>query len=878
MGYNESNFVYLKTTSLEKYYNELVKAEYICEYCPDITKMIIRKAAEGVLKIIGEKHNIESNVAAWQLLNNIKLTAHLRIPDEIHQAIELVLVNGYEHASYHNRNKKISKHPIEVLENIHEILCWYLKNIEPEKNLSAEALSFKAPSTIEYQEKELSKIKEEILLKDKQIKNLRQKLIGLGDKWDSIRELNKIIIAIKEEKNNLETSEALLTEKLKNQKAIVAEVEKNYSLYMKRFEHLRESCIEIQELIFNTESRLVKAEIQKQELKSLVRELEEQDDIIIKIEQTLEEELKAVREVYENLVKLSIEYEDVLETIEFSYDRELQKILEARINNITMKISFEDRIFNEEIISYTKDIGDAKRKIRNFKEIINDRIKKQMKYEPFYSGFLKLENKELRIIYTIINNIINISSLISKTKDLIVKTSEDKFLELINKNFNELKNIRDHEIKLVLYYKLIKLSQVPFGKIYNRRDFIHVIDDIVDKAYEILMSKKDFKKRINKLDAISAYYLEKSIMYLKDKGADIRINDELMDKIYKIVVEAKERPENTERGKVYYDKLNLNNISEEAFKSVIKAHPFEFLSIIVEFSTINDYGTIAEVIFEVEKLIVQKSALKTYGEDVLGKNFSKEYFTIFIFLSSGAAYRQQEELLPLLVNLIVSVKVMSGGYEDDFEVYNALVDLWKYKQQKYNDIFIQKEDKEAELEGVIKEKNKLEYSCKSLLDSYEEACRNYENYTEEFKQIVMKSEKRVLLHSYLEYDEIRSKKEAAEKHLNQAKNKMGTFKRILSPEVWRDQASKLINEANMMDLEKALIEEAKQKPYFQKDYAVFARRKEKVNEAAELVEKENEKIKQMDMEIDKVKFKLDEFDRQLNNMKNAYLDIEEGYY
>ena len=197
--------------------------------------------------------------------------------------------------------------------------------------------------------------------------------------------------------------------------------------YISNFEQLRESCIEIQELIFNTESRLVKAEIQKQELKTLVMEMEEQDEIIRKTEQVLESELSAVRQIYENLVNLSIEYQDILETIEFSYDKKLHKILEGKINNLTMKISFEDRIFNENIMNYTKGIGDAKRKITKFKELINEKIKRELKYKPFYSGFLKLQDRELRIIYTIINNMKNISALISKSKDFTVKASEDKF-------------------------------------------------------------------------------------------------------------------------------------------------------------------------------------------------------------------------------------------------------------------------------------------------------------------------------------------------------------------------------------------------------------------------------------------------------------------
>ena len=49
MSYSESNFIYLKTTSLEKYYDKLVKAEYICEYFPMITKVIARKIIEANL-------------------------------------------------------------------------------------------------------------------------------------------------------------------------------------------------------------------------------------------------------------------------------------------------------------------------------------------------------------------------------------------------------------------------------------------------------------------------------------------------------------------------------------------------------------------------------------------------------------------------------------------------------------------------------------------------------------------------------------------------------------------------------------------------------------------------------------------------------------
>ena len=57
MEYNGSNFFYLRKTSLEKYYDELVKAECLCEEFPYVSKMIIRKVMETFLKDIGPVPN-----------------------------------------------------------------------------------------------------------------------------------------------------------------------------------------------------------------------------------------------------------------------------------------------------------------------------------------------------------------------------------------------------------------------------------------------------------------------------------------------------------------------------------------------------------------------------------------------------------------------------------------------------------------------------------------------------------------------------------------------------------------------------------------------------------------------------------------------------
>lgn len=163
MEYSGSNFFYLKKTSMEKYYDELIKAECLCEYFPSITKTIVRKVMEIFLKDIAEKEFVEVNVSAWNLLNNIKSSSNISIPNEIYNYIEIILENGYEHPSH--KNKRSSKHPIEVLEIMHNILCWYIKKENIETIMSIKDLSFRAPSTIEYMEKQAAKIQEDILLK-----------------------------------------------------------------------------------------------------------------------------------------------------------------------------------------------------------------------------------------------------------------------------------------------------------------------------------------------------------------------------------------------------------------------------------------------------------------------------------------------------------------------------------------------------------------------------------------------------------------------------------------------------------------------------------------------------------------------------------------
>jgi len=265
----------------------------------------------------------------------------------------------------------------------------------------------------------------------------------------------------------------------------------------------------------------------------------------------------------------------------------------------------------------------------------------------------------------------------------------------------------------------------------------------------------------------------------------------------------------------------------------------------------------------------------------LTTSFSNEYFIIRLFLCSEATFfsqKQQEDLAPLLVIVIMSINLISDNCEIGLESYNSMVDLWKRKQQRYNDIYIEKKDQESILESLIKEKNELELNWRNSLESYDTLVRDYNNYDEEFKNIVINSEKIILLPSYRDYYKLLSKKEVVENNIDEAKSKFRTLKSILSPGVWKDQANKIINESNILELEKSLIQEAKEKPYFKKEYKVFGDLKEKIEDTNELINKEKENIKNNDSLIDNINTKINELQRQLNKIKELYLDIEEGYY
>ena len=201
------------------------------------------------------------------------------------------------------------------------------------------------------------------------------------------------------------------------------------------------------------------------------------------------------------------------------------------------------------------------------------------------------------------------------------------------------------------------------------------------------MSKKDFDGKVKPLNSIIEYYLQKVILLAKSKGNIKQMNEEMISKVCNKILELRQRTDNI--GKVYYEKFNLDIMSEAELKSNIEGQLYTFLSIMLNLGDINSYRDISLIIFEVYNMVNQ-SFNEYDGKNPIAR-FSNEYFMVLLFLSDEntfLAQMDQEELLPLLTVVIMAADFFSDNEEVNLNSYNKMIYLWKQKQQRYSDIFI----------------------------------------------------------------------------------------------------------------------------------------------------------------------------------------------
>lgn len=734
------------------------------------------------------------------------------------------------------------------------------------------------------EKEELSKIRQQIYSKDHEIRKLKAAIDKLQQQSNEINLLKISISDLQIEKNNLENRDRILNNTIIEKNKELIKIKESYKIYEQKIEILRKERNESNSSLKNKEEKLIKVEKENFELKKQLKEIEEtakieavkKDEELKRKEKELQEGLEKLRQAYKNSFELTREYQDVLEKSEYAYDKEEERLLNTQKIEVKEKLVEEDKSFHNNLNQYSEGMKQTNERIRTFKKVLKEKSIKEGKYVAFYRGFLGLEGDQLRILYTMITKI-NISSiLISKSKELLSQSNEDKFMEYIHKKAKELNYLSDEEVRLKIYYRLIKLTDIEYKNIYERRSFVETLDEIVNAGYSILEGKKDFRGGNSKLEAIGTYYLEKVLEDFKNKydNGDIKVQQELIDNIYNNFQRLSEKTR-----REIYEELHLKNTSESTVKAAISSAPFVFLSTIISVGGFSAFSSVSSMIFGISHLLGTTFSYGVYtGSSSLLSFFSGPFMVILFIVNGGFLLtqhkKQQLELIPLFIMQTIITNVAIEQTKINFDNYDTMIELWKREKGNFDKITLQKRVRENILNNYIKERDELAVKSEQVSKAINTLWEEHAKYNHKFKDIVLNSDKKVYLKSYAEYSNTISKLEMAQKEIDETKNKVGTLKSMFSLDMWKGQSSKLVNEMNIINMERSLVEEAKQSQYFKEESALFSELKQKIDALNEIQNKTKEKIKDKNNLINVSRNKVNLIENDLVKINSEYPDID----
>ena len=455
----KGNFFYLKNTSLSEYYTDIIKAQCASDKYPMITKILLRKIVEDIVRKVAKKYGIYSKENMRNLITSIKYNFNICFPEQICKCINTIRFNGINKENYDIENAKIFN-STDLLKMANRIFIWYIKDIEKVSDFNEDDAVIILPNNLDVSKEELEKTIDDIVSKENQINALRERVIDLANNSQNVSGLNRVVIAIKEEKALLEEKKEYLSEEIKIYEDSILDIESSYESEMKELNTLRSEWDKIQTLISEKEDKLVKVEINNQDFKMLASNFEGNKDEIIKYELLINESLDKLRKGYKNLSILCKEYKDILATITFSYKDEYKNDLIGKESRTRININKEDKLFEEEMIIYFNNIDEANKNVRVLKKILNDQITKQIKYYEFYKGFLNLRGNSLKRLYVLSNKFSVQSILINTAKNIFGIPDKEGIDEYINKKIEEISDVSDAEIKLHIYYRSVSYTHL----------------------------------------------------------------------------------------------------------------------------------------------------------------------------------------------------------------------------------------------------------------------------------------------------------------------------------------------------------------------------------------------------------------------------------
>ena len=874
----KGNFFYLKNTSLSEYYTDIIKAQCASDKYPMITKILLRKIVEDIVRKVAKKYGIYSKENMRNLITSIKYNFNICFPEQICKCINTIRFNGINKENYDIENAKIFN-STDLLKMANRIFIWYIKDIEKVSDFNEDDAVIILPNNLDLSKEELEKTIDDIVSKENQINALRERVIDLANNSQNVSGLNRVVIAIKEEKALLEEKKEYLSEEIKIYEDSILDIESSYESEMKELNTLRSEWDKIQTLISEKEDKLVKVEINNQDFKMLASNFEGNKDEIIKYELLINESLDKLRKGYKNLSILCKEYKDILATITFSYKDEYKNDLIGKESRTRININKEDKLFEEEMIIYFNNIDEANKNVRVLKKILNDQITKQIKYYEFYKGFLNLRGNSLKRLYVLSNKFSVQSILINTAKNIFGIPDKEGIDEYINKKIEEISDVSDAEIKLHIYYRLINIAKVEVKCVCNRKGFTENLDNIVQKAHEFLKSREWVKGYSDYLKAISIYYLQRITNNIKSNyyNNQIVMQSNLIDDIFNNI-----KKFNEEEKKYIYQGLNVLVVDEINIRNSISSDIFRFINVLCSMDSKFAYALACGLLFKLyySNNDLGLEAIITNGS--LLKEFLEKRVIVDLFISEGGLSlnkfeAKQEALLPLFVFMVTCADKIIEEFTD-LESYNEISDFWILKQQQYNDLIIYEKKSQMSLIKLVNEKKKLELDTEKNSKDYIVMSNKYVKDLDKFKKNVLSSDKIKYLPSYLNYTNLIAQKEEHDQTIDEMKEKLGAIKSAMSTGIWKAQNAKYVNDANINNVEKLLIEEAKRSMHFKNEYQEIIHLQNTIDGINDLTLELKESLKIQEKELKDTKEKLEECRKQIQVIKNIYPDMEASYW
>lgn len=253
----------------------------------------------------------------------------------------------------------------------------------------------------------LTKVKENLKSKDKEIKELKEQI---NNKDEKILEYKT---SVKNDSEDIEKARKEAEEKEKEKE----EAEAIVKAKTKELEEARKSTINIDNLIMEEKKKKQEIENKKQEIEKLNNNYKELQEKIETEKERIKEEIEAEREEIKKSVDEMIKKKDEEEAVLKEKEKELQELRKKGTNiddfirqekEKTDKINNKEevlKILDDRIQNLTKDIGERKQKIEEAEAEEQTIIKRENEFKE------KRENRVLmnreKAIYEVIENLEN---------------------------------------------------------------------------------------------------------------------------------------------------------------------------------------------------------------------------------------------------------------------------------------------------------------------------------------------------------------------------------------------------------------------------------------------------------------------------------------